>query len=961
MCAAEIRRVSVGAVHPIDVRTEGVVAAVTCTPFHPRLKEGRIRHSHRDASHVAGNCCDQSDQSRLVPSEGLGARGNRTQPSALHPPCTWCRTAGSIHLMFARVMWFNKPMTHVQHPLSGAWNLRGTSPDGLDRLELSASVPGHVHGDLIRHALLPDPFWRDNAERCQWVETWKWQYARAFKWDGARDQSWAELVFEGLDTYAEVRLNGDVIGQCANMHIPHRFDVSGRLRDGYNHVQVSFTPVAEATADKEFNRYFSCFSTDRVHTRRMQCTFAWDWVHRFVSYGIWQPVWLNVWDRARVSDQFIQTCRIDADRALLVNTYTVEARSDGPLRAEWRLTDPDGAVVWNDRRAVCAGTAAVECTVSHPRLWWPAGYGDQPMYAMEMRLFAADETLLHVHTQPFGIRTVRLEQTVDAPGSPEERLTRQIRKRTPNDRNDQPGRGFAIWVNDVRIFCKGGNWVPCDPFPGRITANQYDRLIRLAREGHMNCMRSWGGGLYEPEPFWQACDRHGVMITQDMALACAQYPEDDPEFLEALRCEFPLAVRRLRNHPSLILWAGDNELAMNNDEDDLTGSGVTVAREISGPTIQSLDPTRPFVPTSPYGGRPNNTPTIGDCHISAWYHPQWLIDGIDDYRQRIDGTLGRFISEYALPGAPPMRSLRKFLSEDDIADPAGLMWDYHTKDNPYNGMTDPRWTHFHLLERTADHLFGASTTPDERVRHMEYVPYEWIRLQMEAVRRHKGYCDGLLLWMYNDCWPASGWSIVDYYGFPKAGWFAMKSRCAPVIVSIEETAGAYHLWLCSDARWECAGNVRVWVQPWQGGALWSREWTAAAAANQTTHVGEIARAELDGLLTDQTVLVAEWTGDTCADRAVLYASVPRHMQLPVTMLTMSVDGDHRSGNVHVQTDHYARVVTLEADCDLDFSDNYFDMLPGEQRTVRWRNPSAREDDTPKVIPHIRAVCWNGAR
>ncbi len=852
-------------------------------------------------------------------------------------------------------------MTHAHYSLSGSWRLLGTSPDGRDRLELSASVPGHVHDDLIRNELLPDPFWRDNAERCQWVETWRWEYSREFTWDGTRDQNWAELVFEGLDTYAEVRLNGEVLGQCANMHIPHTFDVSGRLRDGVNHLLVSFTPVGEATIGKEFNRYFSCFSTDRVYTRRMQCTFAWDWVHRFVSYGIWQPVWLNLWDRARVTDQFIQTCRIGPEGALLLNTYSVEARSDGPLRAEWRLIDPDGAVIWNDARSVQPGSAEIECAVPQPRLWWPAGYGDKPMYVMEMRLFADDGCLLHSHAQPCGIRTVRLEQCEDAPGSLEERLTRQIRERTPDDRNDQPGRGFAIWVNDVRIFCKGGNWVPCDPFPGRITPERYDRLVRLVRDGHMNCMRSWGGGLYEPEAFWQACNRYGILITQDMALACAQYPEDDPEFLEALRVEFPVVVRRLRNHPSLVLWSGDNELAMNSDEDDPAGSGVTIAREITGPIIRSMDPTRPFMPTSPFGGRPNNTPTIGDCHISAWYHPQWLIDGIDDYRQRIEHTLGRFISEYALPGSPPMRSLRKFLSDEDIADPAGVMWDYHTKDNPYNGMTDPKWTHFHLLERTADQLFGAPTSTEERVQHMEYVPYEWIRLQMEAVRRHKGYCDGLLLWMYNDCWPASGWSIVDYYGFPKAGWFAMKSRCRPVIVSIEESDETYRIWLCSDALRDHTGSVRAWVQSWQGGALWSREWTATSPANRSMPVGEIARAELEGLLNDQTVLIAEWTSDASTDRALLYAAMPRQMRLPAATLTVTVDGDHRSGRVQVRTDHYARVVTLEADCDLDFSDNYFDLLPGEQRTVYWSDPWSSQDDPPKARPRIRVACWNGAR
>lgn len=839
--------------------------------------------------------------------------------------------------------------------LNGEWKIKGTSMDGMKNLELAGLVPGHIHLDLLREGLIKDYFWRDQAEDCQWVEDWEWFYEKEFEIPADFDLSWVEIEFEGLDTYAAISLNGEAVAKTCNMFVPHRIEVGDKLQIGKNTVTIKFSTVKKSTEGLPLEKYLSAFTQDRVFTRRMQCTFSWDWVNRFVSYGIWRPVTLYAYRKAFIEDMFIYAKQLDESSAAINLEITCSKRISKPLAVKVEILDPGGKAVVRNHYTIYDSIGCFSINIKNPELWWPNGYGNQPLYICEALLVGEEGKELDTKRITFGIRTVHIEQLKDVPGSTEWEKTMEIRRKYPSyDKNgSEPGSSFTLIVNGERIFCKGGNWVPCDPFPSRIPEEHYDRLIKLARDGNMNMLRCWGGGIYEAEAFWNACDRYGIMVTQDFLMACAWYPEDDPAFMEQIYKEIFQAVKMLRNHTSLVWWSGDNENGMNGDFDDPCYNGRKIADTISGTLCSQLDPSRPFLPTSPYGGRPNTSMTAGNTHYTAFIMDELInIRDTDmkDFHKRIQDSICRFASETATLGAPPINSLLTFMTMQDIESKEGDIWHYHTKNNPYfNDLTL-----YDSLKTASEKLFGKSEDTALKVMKMEYVQYEWVRYAVEAARMNKWYCSGLLFWMYNDCWPASGWSMVDYFGFPKAGYYAMRKASKPVIVMVENAENTYNIWVCSDNMRPVNGELNVYVQHWEGEKRWNSKVSFYVYANISNLVMEINKYELNGILGRDNVLVCEIAGDFWQDRALYYIEMPYKMELPPVKLNVHKDGDNHSGSLTISTDYYARVVTLEGE--FDFTDNYFDLLPGETKSIGYSTPFgtySRSEST-----DIRVKCWN---
>lgn len=833
-------------------------------------------------------------------------------------------------------------MAHTILSLDGVWSLTGTDPDSGRTLTLPGNVPGHVHPDLVAAGHLPDPFWRDNADACQWVERWDWRYEREFNVPDDMPLDWVEVDFGGIDTYATILLNGTVLGTTANMLVPHRFVPGEALRRGINHLSVQVDTIWKHLEGKRLD-YPAAFTSERVHVRRMQCTFHWDWVNRFVSAGIWRPVALVAHAGARATDLCVLTRGISADGADIEVRFTAEVRGGDGVQARLAIQGPDGTEVHAWGGPARTGEVRLWVGIDEPRLWWPVGHGDQPLYVATLTLTDASGKVLDRRQSRFGIRTIEVIQPVDVAGSAEEARTRQLRRELPDlDRSgDLPGSGFTCLVNGRPVFCRGGNWVPADPWPSRITPEHYAHLVGLAREAGVNCLRNWGGGIYEPDAFWDACDQQGVLVCQDFIMACAQYPEDEPGFMDALRAEIPVAIRMLRGHASLAWWNGDNENSMNSDWDDPAGWGRKVADQVTGPACAELDPSRAFFATSPIGGRPNNCPTIGDSHFSGFPMSKDALADLGDYRARIARNVGRFQSECTSAGVPALRSLRKFLSQEDLADPTAANWYFHTKDNPY---LDVRL--FDTQRLLAQALYGEADTVEDRIARQEYAQAEWVRLTLEATRRSAWYCSGLLFWMFNDCWPATGWSLVDYYGLPKAGWYGLKRGCRPIIGSIEETDAGYRFWTTSDLPHEVDATLTISVQAWGGAIGEPRCFTTLVPAGKATAPIEVAREDLAGLDAG-SLLVLDLDWREGKDRAWFYPGMPWFMAPPpVTLKVKPVDG-----GVLVKAAGYARVVTLDGDA--VFSDNYFDLLAGEERLISYRPlPGAAADQ------QISVRCWN---
>ena len=818
--------------------------------------------------------------------------------------------------------------------LNGEWSLTGYNSDYSQHISLKAIVPGQVHADLWREGLIEDPFWRENAEKCQWVEFWEWRYKKHFLLPKDFKGQHIKLQFDGLDTFTEIYLNGRRVGPLGrpateDMFLAYEFDVTGWLKENTENVlEVKFLPIRKVVGKKAEQKAYPAAFEDpfRAYVRRMQCTFGWDWVHRFVSAGIWRSCRIVSLPDAKVEDVFFYTKALHDGKAEVHCQTEIKSEDgfEGELRL--RLVDPSGKTIWKNKQAIQSGTKLIKhhFDVDSPQLWWPNGAGEHPLYQVVAEVYDSKSKLLNHKTIRTGIRTVKLVQEAD-----------------------QIGRSFRFEINGKPIFAKGGNWIPADPFPARITHQKYEMLLKRTADAGINMLRLWGGGIYEQEDFWELCDQLGIMVWHDFMLACGDYPQDDA-FVDLFLREVEYNVKRVRNYPSLVLWCGDNELGMSVDQEGNWFFKDTQLNK-TAPLVARLDPSRNFQPTSPYGPQLNCL-TAGDAHQGAQYtdHLIFSKDAADYRYQTAKCARARFLSESTTAGCPTESSLLKFMSEEDLD--RSEIFDYHTKDNPYIAGA---WTLFGKLEHLSQLLYGDHEgIRQRRLRQMEYCQYEFVRITMEASRGNKFNSGGVLFWMMNDCWPASGWSLMDYWGTPKAGWYAMKSGSKPVIASTQVLEDKICWTISSDRMSPSKVNYKIWIQPLRGGkseVLKSGQLllsaNSAKEVMQTSKIDDLAKK-----LGKDRMLVFQIEADGETDRSYWTPLTPLRVEYPRTKLSVSGQNSGVSGDLVIKSEKWGRVVTLKGDA--LFSDNYFELLPGEQRTIHWESLSGQ------AISPIQVSAWN---
>ncbi|MBQ1954502.1 MAG: hypothetical protein II350_02055, partial [Clostridia bacterium] len=667
--------------------------------------------------------------------------------------------------------------------LNGNWNGECFFENGESDFTFSASVPGCVHTDLMGSRIPKNIYYRDNADACQWIEDRDWKFTKSFRLDAIPSK--AKLVFEGLDTYADIYLNDKLLGSSENMFIRHTFDVSALVCEGENTLSVFIHSPIKKTEGLEKRR--GAFTTERMHTRRLQCTYGWDWVARLVTAGIWRDVYLDFAEGFAVSNVYVTTEAISPNYAQILIEAETENYADGGT-IDISITDPDGKKVYSHRLFCREPSIRQYVDIRDANLWFPLGYGSQPLYTLKIGNIE----------QKFGIRTVLIEQIPDEVGSPYYRKCLEIKDSVSGniyDKNTEFS-GFRLIVNGVPIMCKGANWVPCEPFPSAETDEKITTLLTLAKEAGLNMLRIWGGGIFEKQHFYNECDRLGILVTQDFLMACGHYPEEKEEFIAELRKEAEFAALELRNHPCLMWWSGDNENAiMGNDEARDYQGRAAIHRGIM-PVLAKLDNQRRFLLSSPYGGNLYASKTVGTTHNTQYLgdsiFPYILDSDMKDYKEFFSTLLARFIAEEPTLGAVSLPSLKKFMTEKDIFE-STEMWDYHMKGNP-----DLWFTLFDLLQTFARKVFGEFENGADRFFKMKYNQFEWVRITLENIRRNLGFTNGLIYWMWNDCWPASaGWAFVDYYCLPKASYYSFK-RCASELIASIDRKDEYEIYLCND-------------------------------------------------------------------------------------------------------------------------------------------------------------------
>jgi beta-mannosidase len=544
--------------------------------------------------------------------------------------------------------------------LTGRWTLKAKQPGTSKQYDakkikngMPAVVPGTVHTDLIRNRIIPDPYYRMNEREVQWVDALRWEYSRDFAVDRSVLQSdTVALVAEGLDTFGTIYINGKKIGETDNMFVTYRFDLKSYLRPGKNNITVLFDSpeVRSRELERLHGPLLVALESQRVYARKAQYSYGWDWGPKLTTSGIWKNIYIEYFNTAKIRDPFVRIVSLDENEAVVDISVDIERRTGERLHFYVRIEDRDRII--ESTVPADDGNASVRVVIPNPRLWYPNGYGEQELYTAGLVLLSAGNEVIDSSAMSFGLRTVAL-----------------VRK------PDHIGESFIIEVNGVPIFCKGANWIPADNFIPRIPTSRYETLLTRAREAHMNMIRVWGGGIYEQDIFYDLCDRLGLLVWQDFMFACGEYPEHG-EFLAGVEREARQNVKRLRNHPSVALWCGNNECEYlfcsgqpGCTPDDM--KGATIFRDLLRNVCDETDGTRPYWRSSPFGaGHPNET--------ANGNHHQWEVwSNWKDYRE-YSKTQPRFVTEFGFQGPADRRTFEEATEKRDRHFQSEVM-EFHNK------------------------------------------------------------------------------------------------------------------------------------------------------------------------------------------------------------------------------------------------------------------------------------------
>lgn len=843
-------------------------------------------------------------------------------------------------LLFFGLPWLSaqSPGMRRERVLKSGWQFREVnSSEPMQVPEWHpAAVPGDVHLDLLRNGLIPSPFYRDNVKRLQWIETADWEYRDTFSVGASLLESrHTDLVFEGLDTDAEVFLNGSLILTANNMFREWSVDVRGRLHSGNNILRVVFpSPIREAgrIASQDSWRNSTHAPTPiKTYLRKAAYEYGWDWGPRLVTSGIWREVRLETWHEARISNLFISQEDIHRDVAHV--DAQVEITASSSREATVSVTYAEAASHGFETRRVLlhAGVNKISFPfeISKPDLWYPAGYGSQPLYrfAASVAMNGRDEDSIAVRT---GLRSVELRR-----------------------RRDAWGRSFEFVVNGIPVFAKGASVVPFDSFPERVSEADYRRILEAARDANMNMVRQWGGGYYESDAFYNLCDKLGLMVWQDFMFGNEWQPGTSG-FRRNVAAEAAYQIRRLRNHPSIVLWCGNNEteaswkwprtvaMTLGNPEiaRHMWQGYLLLFNGVIGSAVEKYDPAVPFWPSSPSADYEHTsgdfrmpdernlaspqTYMSGDMHLYGVHAPF-------DY----DKYFPRFMSEYGWLSFPDPATLDEYTRPQDrtsISTPVML-----AHQDGENGDQDTL--------REVRQLYGEPRDLPSLIYLSQVVQAEWVKAGAEHLRRNRPRTMGSLYWQLNDCWPVASLSSIDYYGRWKALQYYAHRFYNPLLISPHVKNGNLSVYVVSDKLKATPASVRLRILRFDGTVLDDRRVNVSippASSRIWLNVPMESVARMNQGRLGSIFAVADLIVDRkTASRNVVFFVPWRELDLPHPEIRADLTRDGAAYKLRLISRVFAPDVAIRfGSSDVHLSDDYFDLLPGEARTIGITSPDA---------------------
>ena len=796
-----------------------------------------------------------------------------------------------------------------------------------DTLWSDAKVPGTIHQDLLNHNRIPNPFYGMNEEAVQWVENEDWMYRTSFVvTEEQLNRDAAVLELDGLDTYADVFLNGALILRSDNMFVGHKVSVKPVLRKGENRLLIRFrSAVKEALPQWETNGFDYPADNDHsskrvsIYTRKAPYSYGWDWGIRLATCGIWRPVRLVFSDVARIEDYYVRQASVSASKADVDNRLEITNVTSQPVSALLKVAYHYSA---NDTKEVQKqielrpgeNTVSLPVMIDNPHLWMPNGWGEPSLYKFTASV-SVDGVEVASQERQVGLRSIRVVME-----------------------DDEHGKSFYFEVNGHPMFAKGANFIPDDALLPNVTTERYKRIFEDVKAANMNILRVWGGGIYEDDKFYDEADRNGILIWQDFLFACTTYPHD-PLFLKRVEAEAEYNIKRLRGHASLAMWCGNNEIyegvrywgwknkytaeafaEMNRGYDVLF-------RQLLPDMVKRFDSDRFYMHGSPYEANWGRSESwkIADSHNwGTWYGRKPF--------ESFDSEIPRFMSEYGFQAFPEMKTIRTFAEEKDFELESPVM-NAHQKATIGNA----------LIKQTMGLYYKVPAKFEDLVYVGLVLQGQGMRHGIEAHRRNRPYCMGSLFWQLNDSWPVVSWSSIDYYGNWKAMQYQSQRAFAPVLINAIKEGDDLCVYLISDELQD-RDDVRLTVELMDFDGKSHGKWTHSGKLSANTSM-LFLKKRVDEFLSKQDAATSflrftlkAKNGASLADE-VFYFAYPKDQKLPEARIETSVKRRGEAIEMTLKADKLARDIFIEVPVQgVRFSDNFFDLLPGQRKKITITSP-----------------------
>lgn len=832
----------------------------------------------------------------------------------------------------------------IKQELHSGWKFRQERGAGN---WYSATVPGVIHTDLIDNKIIEDPFFRLNERGVQWIDKEDWVYETSFE---ATAEILAKsnifLQFKGLDTYADVYLNDEKILEAYNMFREWSVDVKTKLRtDSANVLKIHFhSPIKVDIPKWDALSYQHDAGNDQsenggvfdkrvsVFARKAGYHYGWDWGPRLVTSGIWRPIYLEAWNDAKVSDVFVRQREVNAKQANI--STEVEIISDKQISgATVSVTDGETgntfSAVHTDLKPG-KNLVKVDFSIENPTLWWSNGLGDAHLYTFTTTV-RTDESLLDRQSQLIGLRSLRLI-----------------------NEEDKDGKNLYVELNGVPVFAKGANIIPSDVFLTRVTKEVYEKEVMDAVDANMNMLRVWGGGIYEDDYFYELCNRHGILVWQDFMFACSMYPADSA-FLDNVKHEAIDNIKRLRNHPSIALWCGNNEITQawyawgwkEQHEADHPEAAKLMWQQYENlfhtllpELVAEYAPESYYRPSSPYSRQYGKVePHRGDDHYWGVWHAKAPISDFNVHRSR-------FFSEYGFQSFPEFESVKIYApNPEDWSITSEVMMAHQRGGTFANSLI-------------RDYLVNNYDEPGdfESFLYANHVLQgDAIKTAIEAHRRDMPFCMGTLYWQHNDCWPVASWSARDYYRRWKAQQYFAKEAFRDVLISPIKKDDKLEIFGVSDRLTSTKGRLTLTVFTLQESVPFhtvNKSVGIAANSSQVLHTATI-KSLLKGNDASDVVIHSEFideSGNVYENNYFL--TEPKNLNFLKPTIQTEINAIDGGFEILLHSDVFARAVFLSIDgIDNFFSNNYVDILPGQEVSIKVTSSLSLKDfsDQLKVV------------